>query len=200
MSGWIKVARRASDSRTTAAGGAVACVTWAGAAASCATRPSSGSRRARGARCGGSLHLDRPCSTRRGGPSRPPLAQAFQDSQTGGRSQPATGAEFLRNVWVDPAAVARWFAGAPPAASMPCDRQKNDVRNGSLDGSPVRGPAGREPILFTLPFESSRLNGRKSRSGKSVPGSGRLRGISRPNTRSFFRPCLQRANGRTRFR
>jgi len=121
MSGWIKVARRASDSRTTVAGGAVACVTWAGAAASCATRPSSASRRARGARCGGSLHLDRPCSTRRGGPSRPPLAQAFQDSQTGGRSQPATGAELLRNVWVDPVAVARWFAGAPPAASMPSD-------------------------------------------------------------------------------
>jgi len=86
------------------------------------------------------------------------------------------------------------------ASCLGDDRQKNDVRNGSLDGSPVRGPAGREPILFTLPFESSRLNGRKSRSGKSVPGSGRLRGISRPNTRSFFRPCLQRANGRTRLR
>ena len=92
-------------------------------------------------------------------------------------------------------------AERPRAATfVPSHRQKNDVRNGSLDGSPVRGPAGREPTLFTLPFESSRLNGRKSRSGKSVPGSGRLRGISRPNTRSFFRPCLQRANGRARLR
>ena len=52
------------------------------------------------------------------------------------------------------------------AANRPRHRQKSGVRNGSLDGSPVRGPAGQEPILFTLPFESSRLNGRKSRSGK----------------------------------
>jgi len=91
----------------------------------------------------------------------------------------STGDRVAQSAW-----LARNF-GWPPS-----HRPKNDVPNVTLDGSPVRGPAGREPILFTLPFENGRLNGRKSRSGYSVPGSGRLCGISRPNTRFFLRQCL----------
>ena len=79
-------------------------------------------------------------------------------------------------------------------------RQKSDVWNRSQHRSTVRGPSGREPIPVTHPFETSGLNGRRSCSGESMPGSGRLRGISRPNMRSFLMLCLQWANGRTRLR
>jgi len=152
------------------------------------------------------------CVLRGGGGGASPRAPLRSSTPSGDGGSPPLWRRWPPDSCRDP--TRRW---APAACTLPdggaarpakvagraalraaAERHKDCIWNGSPDESTVHGPTGQNARVFGLPFPDGSLNGRNSRSGKSMQGPRECPDRNGSNTRYIVRLRSGRTNGSTK--